>query len=172
MPSPKRNEKVTCENCAAQTTKPNFFWHKKRCPVGTLYCTKYISFSATSQTDLTYPTAKKHTRVQAGNTHNCKTCLEEFSGFYAVRKNLQLGVLIRTSILDLIQSNLQDNLIPAIICTLTWSLKKEDTVYLIFSMSSFSNSFFTDKLFNQLKFPAKVSLAFGFELKNVEDGTC
>ena len=39
MLSLNRNEKVLCETCGTQTTKPNLARHKKRCSVGTLYCT-------------------------------------------------------------------------------------------------------------------------------------
>ena len=44
-----------------------------------------------------------------------------------------------------------------------------------FAISSFNNSFLNDKVdhvFNQLKCLTKVNLAFGFVLKNIEDGTC
>ena len=43
------------------------------------------------------------------------------------------------------------------------------------AMSSFDMSLFNDKLdyvFKELKCAAKVNLAFGFALKNVEDGSC
>ena len=44
-----------------------------------------------------------------------------------------------------------------------------------FAMSSFDISLLNDKLdyvFNELKFAAKVNLAFAFVLKNIEDGMC
>ena len=44
-----------------------------------------------------------------------------------------------------------------------------------FAMSSFDMSLLIDKLdyvFKELKCAAKVNLAFGFVLKNIEDGTC
>ena len=44
-----------------------------------------------------------------------------------------------------------------------------------FAMSSFNMSLLNDKLdyvFKELKFAAKVNLAFGFVLKNIEDGLC
>ena len=45
----------------------------------------------------------------------------------------------------------------------------------IFAMSSFDISLLNDKpdyVFKELKCAAKVNLAFGFVLKNVEDGSC
>ena len=50
----------------------------------------------------------------------------------------------------------------------------EDTV-LNFVMSAFDISLLSDKLdyvFKKLKRAAKVNLAFGFVLKNIEDGMC
>ena len=50
----------------------------------------------------------------------------------------------------------------------------EDRV-LDFAMSSFNMSLLNDKLdyvFKELKCAAKVNLAFGFVLKNIEDGMC
>ena len=50
----------------------------------------------------------------------------------------------------------------------------EDRVF-NFAMSSFDMSLLNDKLnyvFKELKCAAKVNLAFGFVLKNIEDGLC
>ena len=84
MPHLDRNEIVTCEKCATQTTKLNLARHKKRCSNETLYCTQFPNISTTSQTDLKYHIVKKHPIVQAKNTCKCKFCLEELSGFYAL----------------------------------------------------------------------------------------
>ena len=54
MPSLNRNEKVICDNCCTQTTKPNLACHRKRCSVGTLYCTQCPNFSTKFQSDLIY----------------------------------------------------------------------------------------------------------------------
>ena len=45
IPSLNRNEEVTCEIYGTQTTKLNLARHKKRCSVGTLYCTQCPNFS-------------------------------------------------------------------------------------------------------------------------------
>ena len=44
-PSLNRNEEVTCEIYGTQTKKLNLARHKKRCSVGTLYCTQCPNFS-------------------------------------------------------------------------------------------------------------------------------
>ena len=87
MPSLNRNEKVTCENCGTQTTKLNLERHKKRCPVGTLYCTHCPNFSTKSQNDLNYHFAKKHSAPKPEVTFKCKLCYQELTGFYALRQH-------------------------------------------------------------------------------------
>ena len=61
------------------------------------------------------------------------------------------------------------------ISSLTLSLEKGRHRVFNFAMSTFDNSLINKKLdlvFNGLKFAAKVNFAFGFLLKNVEDGSC
>ena len=65
MPSLKRNEKIKCENCGTQTTKPNLARHKEVCSVGKLYCNKSLNFS--TQADLNDHIAKKDPSSQAKN---------------------------------------------------------------------------------------------------------
>ena len=87
MPSLNRNEKVTCETCGNQTTRNNIVRHKKRCSVGTLYCTQCPNFSTKSQNYLNYHIAKKHSAPKPDITFKCKLCFQEFPGFYALRQH-------------------------------------------------------------------------------------
>ena len=68
MPALDRNVKVTCENCGVQVTKLNLSRHKKRCSVGTLYCTQCPNFSTLSQHDLNYHIAKQHSAAGPSKT--------------------------------------------------------------------------------------------------------
>ena len=87
MLSLNRNEKVTCENCCTRTTKPILARHKKRCSVGTLYCSQCPNFCTKSQIDLNYHIAKKHSAPKPDVTFKCKLCFQEFPGFYALRQH-------------------------------------------------------------------------------------
>ena len=93
MPSLNRNEKITCENCGVQITKPNLARNKKRCSGGTLYCTQCPNFSTLSRDGLNYHVAKQHSAAGPSKTYKCKLCHAEFPGFYALRqhKNTQHG---------------------------------------------------------------------------------
>ena len=93
MPPLKRYEKVTCENCGNQTTKPNLARHKKSCSAGTLFCVQCPIFSTKSQNDLNYLFAKKPRTPKLNITFKCKLCYAEFPGFHALgqHKNTQYG---------------------------------------------------------------------------------
>ena len=71
MPSLIRKEKITCEKCGTQTTRNNIVRHKKRCSVGTLYCTQCPNFSTKSPNDLNYHIAKKHSAPKPDITFKC-----------------------------------------------------------------------------------------------------
>ena len=96
LPSLIRNEKITCKNCGTGTTRNNVERQKKRCSVGTLYCTQCPNFSTKNQNDLNYHIAKKHSARKPDVTFKCKLCCQELPGFYASRqhRNTQHGLQI------------------------------------------------------------------------------
>ena len=102
MPSLFRIEKITCENCGSQATRNNIVRHKKRCTVGTLYCTQCPNFSTKSQKDLNYLIDKKHSAPKPDITCKCKLGFQEFPGIYALRqhRNTQHGVQIGSGTTD------------------------------------------------------------------------
>ena len=81
-----RYEKVTCDNCANQTTKLILARHMNSCSAGTLHCTQCTNLFTKSQNDLNYHTAKRHSAPKPDVTLKCKLCYEEFPGFYALRQ--------------------------------------------------------------------------------------
>ena len=109
MPALERNVKVTCGNCRTSVTKKNLSRHKLRCSGGTLYCANCPNFSTKSRDDLNYHIAKKHATPRAKNTHKCKICFKEFSGFYALRqhKTNEHGIQMKSAEFDV--SNLLED---------------------------------------------------------------
>ena len=95
-PSLIRKEKTACEKCGTQTRRNNIVRQKKRCSLGTLYCTQCPYFSTKSQNYLNYYIAMKHTAPKLDITFKCKICYQEFPGFYALRqrRNTQHGIQI------------------------------------------------------------------------------
>ena len=183
MPALDRNVKVTCGNCGTSVTKKNLSRHKLSCSGGTLYCPKCPNFFTKSRDDLNYHIAKKHATPQVETTHKCKTCSKEFSGFYALRqhKTSEHGIQMKSPDFDvnnLLEDNnadLKEELQACQHFLVDAELEKGRHRVFIFAMSTFDNFLIIEKLdlvFKGLKCAAKVTLAFGFVLKNVEDGSC
>ena len=102
MPRFIRKQKLTYENYGNQTTRNNTVRHKTRCSAEILYCNQCPKFNTTSQDDLKFHLAKKHSAPKLVITFMCKFCHKEFPGFYALRqhKNIQHGFLLKTKSVD------------------------------------------------------------------------
>ena len=186
MPSLNRYEKITCENCGTQTTKLNLARHKKRCSAGTLHCSQCPNFSTKLQNIPNYHIAKKHRDPKLDITFKCTLCYAEFPSFYALRQHRnsqhepQMGfgtsnIDVEDTVGDVDDHSLREELES---CKhFMTDTEKEKGKHRVFNlaMSSFDMSLLNDKLdyvFKELKCAAKVILAFGFVLKNIEDGMC
>ena len=109
-----------------------------------------------------------------------------FFGFCALRqhKNTQRGPLmgfgasnidVEDGVGDVGDVKLREELEPCEHFLTNTEMKNGRHTVFNFAMSSFDISLLNDKLdfvFNELKCAAKVNLAFGFVLKNIEDGMC
>ena len=164
----------------------NLSRHKSRCSGGALHCPKCPNFSTKSKDDLNYHTTKKHSVPRPSLTYKCKLCLADFPGFYALRqhKNTQYGTQIgfgtnnigvEDIVGDVDDQNLREELESCKHFLTDTELENGRHRVFNFAMSSFDMSLLNDKLdyvFKELKCAAKVNLAFGFVLKNIEDGMC
>ena len=186
MPSLIRKEKITCEICGTHVTRNNIVRDKKRCSAGTFYCTQCPSFLTLSQDDLNYHVAKKHSVPRPSITYKCKLCHAEFTGYYALRqhKNTQHGKQIgfganNIDVEDIVggvdDQSLREELESCKHFLTDTEMENGRHRVFNFAKSSFHMSLLNDKLdyvFKKLKCAAKENLAFGFLLKNVEDGSC
>ena len=184
IPSLNRNENVTCDNCGTQTTKPNLARHKRKCSVGTLFCTKCPNFSIKSQNGLNYHIAKKHSAPKPIVTFKCELSYPEFPGSYALRqhRNTQHGMQIgsETRIVDVehIVGDVEDRRLREELHSCQQFLVDSELErarhkvfnYAVENLNETIVNAKLDHLFNNLKCAAKVNLAFGFILKNIENG--
>ena len=184
MPSLIRKEKITCENCGTQTTRDNIIRHKKRCSVATLYCTHCPNFSTKFQDDLNYHFAKKHRAPKLDVTFKCKLCFQEFPRFYALRqpRNTQHGMQIGSGTRDVVVEHivgdvedhrLRDELRSCQQFLVDSELERARHKVFNYPVENLNETKVNEKLdhfFNILKCAAKVNLAFGVNLKNIEDG--
>ena len=132
---------------------------------------------------MNYHIAKKHATSQVKTTHKCKICFKEFSGIYALRqqKTSEHEIQMKSAKFDvnnLLEDNdadLKEELQAFQHFFVDSELEKRRHRVFNFAMSTFDN-FLTnqrlDLVYKGPKCAAKVNLAFGFVLKNVEDGSC
>ena len=184
MTSLNRNEKVLCENCGIQITKPNLARHKKRCSRGTLYCTQCPNFSTLSQDDLYYHIAEQHSEAGPSKTYKRKLCHAEFSGFYALRqhKNTQHGqqigfgadnIDVEDIVGDVDDQSLREQLQSCKHFLVDSEIQKGRHSVFNFAVNNLTAQVIEEKLdhvLDKLKCVAKLNLALGFILKNIEDG--
>ena len=184
MPSLNRKEKITCENCGTRTTRNNIVRHKKRCSAGTLYCTQCPNFFKKSQNDLNYHIGKTHSAPKPDITFKCKICYQEFPGFYALlqHRNTQHTMQIgsRTRDLDVEHivggvddHNLREELRSCQHFLVDSELERARHKVFNYALETLNETIVNEKfdqLSNNLKCAAKLNLAFGFILKNIEDG--
>ena len=183
MPALDRNVTVTCGNCGTSVTKNQLFQHKSRCIGGTLYCAICFNFFTKSRDDLYYQIAKKHAIPREKITHKCNFYFEEFSGFYALRqhKTNEHGIRVESpefyvnNLVEDDEADLKEELQACQNFLVDSELENGRHRVFSFAMSTSDNSLINKKLdlvFKGLKCAAKVNLAFGFVLENVEEGSC
>ena len=184
MPALDRNVKVTCGNCGTSVTKKHLSRHTKSCSAGTLYCSQCPNFSTLSQDDLNYHIAKQHSVAGPSKTYKCKLCHAETPGFYALRqhKNTQHGTQIRfgasnIDVEDLVgdvdDQSLREELQSCRLFLVDSELQKGRHSVFNFVVNNLTVQVFEEKLdrvLDNLKCVAKLNLALGFILKNIEDG--
>ena len=143
-------------------------------------------FFKKSRDDLNYHIAKKHSVPRPSITYKCKLCYAEFPGFYALRqhKNIQHGTQVgfganNIDVEDIVgavdDQSLREELETCKHFLSDTEMEKGRHRVFNFAMSSFDVSLLNGKLdyvFKELKCAAKTNSAFGFVLKNIEDGMC
>ena len=186
MPALDRNVKVTCENCGTSVTKQKISRHKSSCSGGIMYCPKCPSCSTKSRDDLIYHFAKKHSVPKLSISTSVNYVTQNLPVFFALRqhKNTQHGTQIgfgasNTNVEDIVGDvdgqSLREELETCKHFLTDTEMENGRHRVFNFGMSSLDMSLLNDKLdyvFKELKRAAKVNLAFGFVLKNVEEGSC
>ena len=179
-----RNVKVTCGDCGTSVTKQHLSRHKSRCSGGTLFCPKCPNFSTKSRDDLNYVIAKQHKLAGPSKTYNCKVCHAEFPGFYAPRQHKnsehgkQIGVGASNIDVEDIEGDVDDQSLREELQSCRHFLIDSEIQKVRHSVFNFAVNNLTaqvieenlDSVLDKLKCVAKLNLALGFILKNIEDG--
>ena len=186
MPAKDRNLPVNCEKCGKSIAKYNIARHRKTCMMGTLYCKKRnCNFATKNSAELSYHIAKAHGAKVRNTLNKCVVCQKQFPSFYSLqlhrRKVHQASTKIGSS------STIRVREIMEKVDNDSESLKEELAAcqHLLDAMHSehgrqevFNFSLLNldtkkineklDQVFANLKCAAKVNLALGFILQNVE----
>ena len=167
-----------------QITKLNLARHKKSCSAGTLYCTQCPNFSTKSRENLNYHIAKQPSSTGPSKTNKCKLCYADFPGFYALRqhKNTQHGTQIGLGasnfdvediVGDVDDQSLREELQSCRHFLVDSEIQNGRHSVFNFAVNNLTAQVIEEKLdrvLDKLKCVAKLNLALGFILKNIEDG--
>ena len=183
MSSLNRDDKVTSENCGTPTTRIELPFHKNRCSIGLLSCSQYTNFTTNSQNDLNCHSSKKHSATKPVLTFKCKLYYQTFRGFYAfpTHKNIKNGFLIKTGnvhlddLINEVDEMILKEELPSSCQIFLVASELERARHKVFNyaVENLNDTIVNEKLdlfFNNLKCAAKVNLAFGSFLKNIEVG--
>ena len=142
------------------------------------------NFTTKSQSDLNYHNAKKLSAPKPDITFKCKLCYQEFPGFYTLcqygntQHGLQIGSGTREVDVEHIVGNVEDHALREELRSCQRFLADSEIErarhkrfnYAVETLNESIVNERLDNFFNNLKCAAKRNLAFGFFLKNIEDG--
>ena len=141
-------------------------------------------FSSKSQNDLNYHIAKKHSAPKFDVTFTCKLCYRKFPGFNTLRQHrntqhgMQIGpgtrdVNVEHIVEDAENHSLREELRSCQHFLVDSELERARHKVFNYAVKTLNETIVNEKLdhsFKKLKCAAKLNLAFGFNLKNIEAG--
>ena len=184
MPALDRNVKVTCENCGSSVTNQKISRHKLRCSGGTLYCPKCPNFSTKSGDDLNYLIAKKHRVQDLQKRTGVDFVMQHLPVFmlYVNKKTFnmehKLGLEranfdVEDIVGDVDDQSLREESQSCGHFLVDSEIQKGRHSVFNFAVNNLTAQVIEEKLdrvLDKLKCVAKLNLALGFILKNIEDG--
>ena len=149
-----------------------------------MYCPKSPNFSTKSRDDINYHLAKQHSAAGPSITYKCKICHAEIPGFYALRqhKNTQHGtqngfgasnIGMEDIVGDADDQSLREELQSYRIFLIDSEIQKRRHGVFNFAVNNLAAQVIEekwDRVLDKLRCEAKLNLALGFILQNIEDG--
>ena len=186
MPAKDRNLPVNCENCGKSVVKAHIARHRKTCMMGTLYCKKRnCNFATKNAAELSYHIAKAHGAKVRNTLNKCVVCQKQFPSFYSLQLHRKTAHQANTKIgssstnrvrqimekVDNDSESLNEELAACQHLLDDMHAEHGRQEVFNFSLSDLDNKKINEKIdevFTKLKYAAKVNLALGFILRNVE----
>ena len=185
MPSLDRNQQTTCNYCGQKVKKVNLSRPKKSCASGTKSCPQCPNFFCKTQTEMDHHTATKHAIPSMIAKTKCDICEEEYPSFYSLQRHKKSvhGATSRIQNvnvnLDAFMGDYDDQALRLELTACQHFLVDSEFVRGRQHVFNFASTNVTPKflqeniqqVFESLHCAAKVNLALGFVLRNVEDGS-
>ena len=181
MPSLNRNEKVQCGDCGNIYVR-----HPKSCQAGIISCPDCKYFTYNKQ-ERNYHVAKKHAPSTSKQSTVCSSCEQEFPSYYSLQQHRRKehGAKQRKpsdTVADLNKIleregedgvKLKEELSACQHFLVDTEMENGRHKVFNFQMSKLDTKIINEKLeevFNKLDSAAKIDIALGFVLRNVETG--
>ena len=186
MPTLNRNEKVKCGDCGNMYIRQNAARHRKRCAKGVVSCPD-CKYSTYNQQEMSYHMAKKHDQPSSKQSTVCSSCEQEFPSYYSLQQHRRKehGVKQRKpsdTVADLNKivedegedgEKLKEELGACQHFLVDTEMENGRHKVFNFQMSKLDTKIINEKLeevFNKLDSAAKINIALGFVLRNIETG--
>ena len=148
-----------------------------------MYCSKCPKLTTKSRDELNYHIAKQHSGAGPSKTYKSKLCHADFSGFYALRQHknthhgLQFGfgannIGVEDIVGDVDDQSLREEIQSCRHFLVDSEIQKGRHSVFNFAVNNLTAQVIEEKLdrvLDKLKCVAKLNLALGFILKNIED---
>ena len=187
MPALDRTLPVKCTKCEKMVVKKHMARHKQSCDSGTLSCPKCSNFFTKKKEDLNYHLAKHHAPKDVKLSTVCTVCLEKFPSFYSLQQHKRrkhgtstkvgtkssekLKEVIESEELDQNSEQLQQELSACQHFFDDTEMENGRHRVFNFKLSKLDPNEINERLievFEKLNCAAKVNLALGFTLRNVD----
>ena len=187
MPTLNRNEKVKCEHCGNMYTRQNAARDRKRCEKQTEHKCPNCHFYTKSKEEMGYHVPKKHVQPRSKQSTVCPSCEQEFPSYYSLQQHRRKehGAKQRKpsdTVADLNKileeegedgEKLKEEFSACQHFLVDTEMENGRHKVFNFQMSKLDTKIINEKLeevFNKLDSAAKINIALGFVLRNIETG--
>ena len=187
MPALNRNEKVKCEECGQEYRRADNARHRKKCEKQKEHKCPNCHFYTKSQEEMGYHVAKKHAQPSSKQSTVCPSCEQELSSYYSLQQHRRKehGAKQRKpsdTVADLNKiveeegengEKLKEELSACQHFLVDTEMENGRHKVFNFQMSKLHTKIINEKLeevFNKLDSAAKINIALGFVLRNIETG--
>ena len=187
MPALNRNEKTKCEDCAQEYRRADAAKHRKKCEKQKEHkCPKH-HFYTKSKEEMGYHVAKKHAQPSSKQSTVCPSCEQEFPSYYSLQQHrikdhgakqrkpsdtvAELNKIVEEKGED--GEKLKEELSACQHFLVDTEMENGRHKVFNFQMSKLDTKIINEKLeevFNKLDSAAKINIALGFVLRNLENG--